>query len=583
MRLLSVWAVVAVLVVTGCGDGGGGSGGGGSGGGSGGAGGAGPDDEQEPLIVCDGMGGDVDDDDWCGVEDNCPNKPNVDQTDSDGDGIGDACDEEECDGEDNDGDGLVDEDWNDADADGTADCVDVCPGSPDTDTDFDGTPDCLDICPLDPHDDADEDGICGDVDNCPAVFNPAQTDRDGNSIGDVCAVEECDGVNNDADGLVDEGLPDEDEDGICDEIDPCPGDILNDPDEDGLCGAVDNCPGVANLGQVDSDDDGWGDACDFDAPVHCGPVATLNDPGAVPVPATLSIGDVLATEGEDTIYVSLSSSSPSFPNSIIAIDGQSQSVLWSTWVGSEPQALALADDSSYLYVDLDGAAQVRVIDVRTRRACRSFGLGAGSYGPLFAGDMEVLPGAPETLVVSTRRKGVSPAFGGVFVYDYGQRRPRSTRDHTGAEIIVLESETRAWGTSRGDVYELRIADSGIEEVEVFRDLIGGFDLLYEQGRLYATHGGVADVSDTSLAGTFQTVGAVAVDATSREAFFLADGWTISVFDIDTFLWKRDITLSTSLDLKLFGLQKLQRWGEQGLVAADESNLVIIQHAFDESR
>lgn len=64
--------------------------------------------------------------------------------------------EEACNGEDDDADGLVDEDFPDTDADGTADCVDAeeCDGldndgdglvDEDTDLDADGVPDCAEV------------------------------------------------------------------------------------------------------------------------------------------------------------------------------------------------------------------------------------------------------------------------------------------------------------------------------------------------------------------------------------------------------------------------------------------------------
>jgi hypothetical protein len=90
-------------------------------------------DEDCVLIVCP----DDDEDGICDPVDNCPNEPNPDQTDTDGDGVGDACDP--C--TDTDGDGFGD------------------PGFPQN------------VCP---------------PDVCPEEYDPDQHDLDGDGIGDVC-------------------------------------------------------------------------------------------------------------------------------------------------------------------------------------------------------------------------------------------------------------------------------------------------------------------------------------------------------------------------------------------------------------
>jgi hypothetical protein len=75
---------------------------------------------------------------------------------------------------------------NDADGDGILDDVDNCPNvaNPNqSDIDGDGIGDA---CDETNNTDTDGDGIIDANDNCPTVANPAQTDTDGDGVGDAC-------------------------------------------------------------------------------------------------------------------------------------------------------------------------------------------------------------------------------------------------------------------------------------------------------------------------------------------------------------------------------------------------------------
>lgn len=538
--------------------------------------------------ACEGQGGDDDDDNVCGLFDNCRDIGNDDQADIDDDGIGDACDIDDCDGIDNDGNGTVDDNAPDSDNDGVGDCVDVCFGGPDVDSDDDGVVDCADTCPRDRQNDIDGDGRCADVDNCPSLFNPdfsspgqADTDRDG--VGDACEVEVCDGLDNNGNGSTDEGFPDDDGDSVCDDADLCPGESINDEDADGLCGSVDNCPTIANTDQADADVDGVGDACDLDASDNCDGTADVVDQA---IPAGLVIRGLAGDLESETVYVSSTSTSAALANRVLAIDGSTGRLMWSVLVGSEPGQLALSDDGRSLYVAVNGSATVRLVDTINRRACGSFGVHGEDtfFGPTFVGDMDVMPGHAETVVISGAYSGVSPDYAGTFVYDAGQRRRNGTSGHTGARLVVVASETEAYGfnslSTEFGFRRLRIDASGIREEEVVEGLIDGFNvggIVLAGDRVYG--GNIAvDVGRMVRAGSFPADGPVAVDNAAAEAFFVQVD-KVRVFDTESFLFLRDFDLPISVRGEGFGFGVLiVRFGERGIAIADENAVVFFADA-----
>jgi hypothetical protein len=163
--------------------------------------------------------------------------------------------QEACNGKDDDCDGAVDEGFDDTDKDGVADCLE---------------------------NDKDGDAISDGLDNCPSVFNPAQTDSDFDSLGDLCdldddndkspddqdcaptddeafpgADEECDGMDNNCNFLVDEGFADYDGDGLKDCAD-------EDDDNDGTADALDCGPNDAEVHPAaDESCDGKDNNCNF--------------------------------------------------------------------------------------------------------------------------------------------------------------------------------------------------------------------------------------------------------------------------------------------------------------------------------
>lgn len=144
--------------------------------------------------------------------------------------------------------------------------------------------------PMLPEEDVDGDGIPNVEDNCPDVFNPNQSDLDGDGLGDMCD-------------------PDDDDDGVDDADDNCPYSSnpgQADSDGDGVGDSCDNCPSVSNPDQADFNGDGVGDECDTLPPCPQPGEPTnpspLNEATGIPIDTLLDWSDCSEADSYEVYF-----------------------------------------------------------------------------------------------------------------------------------------------------------------------------------------------------------------------------------------------------------------------------------------
>ncbi|HZG54489.1 MAG TPA: Calx-beta domain-containing protein, partial [Pyrinomonadaceae bacterium] len=309
----------------------------------------------------------------------------------------------------------------------------------------------------------------------------------------------------------------------------------------------------------------------------------------------LPANDLVIDVGTQTLYASVpSSGGGAVGNSITSVDPKTGAIGASTFVGSEPNKLAISDDGQVLYVNLDGAKAVRRFDIATKTPGTQFAVGVDRPA-----DMEVVPGSPQSLAVSRGTGGFSSSNSGVAVYDNGVQRPNTSNGGAYAigPIEFGATPTRLYGydsySSGFELVKFSLDASGVNLVSLTRNLLSGYDhgLKFAGGRLYSSGGRVVDPEAMTLLGRFHSGGAAfVVDQTLGRAFFLStnngsnSGLVLSAYDINTFLPLGSVTLTGVFNTPV----GLVRWGKNGLAfttlpnsfnsTAEASQIYLVQSA-----
>jgi hypothetical protein len=270
--------------------------------------------------------------------------------------------------------------------------------------------------------------------------------------------------------------------------------------------------------------------------------------------------DIVSDPVNNALYISVPGSAPTDGNSISVISLASASITSSPFAGSNPDKLAISDDSSFLYVGLDGSASVQRFTLPSLTKDISYDLGSNQfYGAYFALDLQVAPGLPHTTAVSLGNMSVSPeAEGGVVIYD--DANPR-TNIAAGWDAGLDLYDSLQWGAddtvlyaantedTAFDFYSLAISSTGVASDVDYSATFSSFnDRIHfdpTSGLIYADYGVVINPSSAQPVGTFLPSNfptAMVPDSTLNEAFFIEDGGTLQSFNLDEFSRINSITI-----------------------------------------
>lgn len=295
-------------------------------------------------------------------------------------------------------------------------------------------------------------------------------------------------------------------------------------------------------------------------------------PLVVDLPNRAVIGDPV----RGALYASIPSSASSYANSLVKIDPLSGSVVDDIFLGSEPDALAISDDGSYLYVGFLGAQRVARIQLSTFEHAGDLVLPSSSFGTARPEDIVVIPGRPQTVAVSVRNTCCSPRHEGVVLFEGTTMLTRRTQGHTGSNRIVpgpdaqfmygFNNETTEFGFRR-----IAVLSDGLVETQV-TSMFGGFgsEITPAGGYVVTDGGAVISTYDFSLVGSLPVSGPVAPDPSAGRIHVLQSEETLWTFSFSSLAYIGSAPVNAS------GLSVMTRWGTNGLAMGAGNRILIVR-------
>jgi hypothetical protein len=309
-------------------------------------------------------------------------------------------------------------------------------------------------------------------------------------------------------------------------------------------------------------------------------VGSTGGTGYAEVEIDQEANDIVNDPVNNVLYLSVPGAAAANGNTISVLDLASGQISTSQFAGSEPDALAISDDSAFLYAGLDGAASVQRFTLPSLTTDISYALGRNSFfGAYFPLDLQVAPGAPHTTAVSLGNMGVSPAaIGGIEIFDDSTPRPTIAKGFGPGGGGGVLYDSIQWGSDDTALYAANNEDTGFDFYTLSVDLAGvtlandyasdfssfGERIHFDSGSklVYSDDGHVVNPSTGNPAGDFSaTGGSVMVpDSSLNRAFFISSSGTIQSFNLKQFSFVGSITVPGVSASPL----RIIRWGNNGI-------------------
>ncbi|HEX8918232.1 MAG TPA: hypothetical protein VF898_07000, partial [Chloroflexota bacterium] len=272
---------------------------------------------------------------------------------------------------------------------------------------------------------------------------------------------------------------------------------------------------------------------------------------ADPALSQLTVNRLLYDASRNKIYASVPSSVGARGNTVAVIDPATQKIESWTYVGSEPDVMALSDGAQYLFVNT--VAGIVRFNLSNHQVEQTYALPTDSFfGARRASSLAGVPGSPKSFAVATMWSCFySPRGAGVFVIDDGVQRLNSFKAlQQGANIAFGSSSSSLYasdeylGVQVFNVDAGGLSGNGEKIWPLVEDALSDLSFVVRGNKLVMLDGSIIDPLQMRNAGIYPIGSSrgVVIDESAGRSYFLADvpaagKSALYSFDLATMVYK----------------------------------------------